>query len=93
MTMKSRRIWLRMAAGSALVAPLAFLGQPAAAATNAASRSALKYQDGPKGDAKCATCLHFVPGKSPTDRGGCKIIPGDTEISPDGWCVGFAKKP
>ena len=93
MTGTSRRIWLKVAAGTALAGPLALLGQQSIAATNAASRAALKYQDQPKGDQRCSTCLQFVAGKAPTDKGGCKIIPGDSEISPSGWCVAFAKKP
>jgi anaerobic selenocysteine-containing dehydrogenase len=90
--MKSRRIWLKVAAGGALAAPLALLGRQAFAATNAASRGALKYQDKPNGEQKCSNCLQFVPGKNPTDKGGCKIIPGDSEISPSGYCVAWAKK-
>lgn len=90
--MTTRRIWLKIAAGTAVAAPLALLGGQGHAATNAASRGALKYQDKPNGDQKCATCLQFVPGKNPSDKGGCKIIPGDTEISPTGYCVAWAKK-
>jgi hypothetical protein len=61
------------------------------AQTNPQIRQALKYQDGPKGDQQCNTCLHWVPGKTAKDRGGCKIIPGDTQISPTGWCTAWAK--
>ena len=93
MTRNSRRIWLKVAAGSALAVPLALLARQAAAAVNASGRSALKYQDQPKGDQKCSNCLQFVAGKSPADKGGCKIIPGDTEISPNAWCVAYVKKP
>lgn len=88
----SRRLWLRLASGAALAAPLAGLPLAARANKNEAMRKSLNYQDQPKGEQHCATCLHFVPGKSPSDRGGCKIIPGDTEISPKGWCTAWTKK-
>jgi hypothetical protein len=66
----------------------------AGAAQNAGLRAALKYQDSPKGDQKCGACMHFIPGKSAADKGGCKIMPGDTEINPNGWCLSWvvAKK-
>jgi hypothetical protein len=53
----------------------------------------MKYQDKPSGAKHCANCMHFVPGKTPKDLGGCKIFPGDTEISPNGYCVAWAAKP
>ena len=31
----------------------------------------------------------FVPGKTPKDRGGCTFIPGDDELSPNGYCVAW----
>jgi hypothetical protein len=88
----NRRIWLRLAAGTALAAPLTALTSRALAAQNAASRQALKYQDKPSGDQRCSACVQFVPGKTPKDRGGCKVIPNDTEISPDGYCIAWSKK-
>lgn len=32
----------------------------------------------------------FHPRHDP--MGGCKVIPGDTEISPTGYCTAWAKK-
>jgi hypothetical protein len=93
MTSSSRRIWLKQAAVAAATAPLAALAARATAAQNAASRQALKYQDKPNGASQCGNCVQFVPGKDAKGPGGCKIIPGDTEISPNGWCVAWAKKP
>ena len=29
---------------------------------------------------------------APLGRGGCTAIPGDTEISPNGWCVMWEAK-
>jgi hypothetical protein len=35
--------------------------------------------------------MQFVPGKAPKDKGGCKILPGDTEISPTGSCIAWVE--
>ena len=83
----SRRIWLKTATGAALVAPLSLLSRPGMAAKNDALRGSLKYQDAPTGAKQCGNCMQFVPGKTAKDKGGCKILPGDTEISPTGSCM------
>jgi hypothetical protein len=44
-----------------------------------------KYQDTPKDDQKCSTCILFVAPAS------CKIVVDP--ISPEGWCQLYAKKP
>jgi hypothetical protein len=85
-------VWLKLATGAALAAPLATLPLRAQAAKNEALRKALQYQDQPKGEQRCSNCIHFVPGKSPTEMGGCKVIPGDTEISPNGWSSAWSKR-
>lgn len=79
-----------VAAGSAVA-----LGssRQAFGATNAAMRSALKYQDTPNAGKQCDGCVQFVPGKTPKDKGGCKAIAGDDQISPTGWCAAFVAKP
>lgn len=78
----SRRSILK---GAAVLAAMPVLGMStgAFAAQNAAMRTALKYQPKPNGANKCATCSQF---KKPN---GCNMMPGDTEISPEGWCSGF----
>ena len=87
-----RRQFLKLSSATlALVPVIAFSGR-AAAATNASVRAALKYQDKPEGEKHCATCMQFVPGKTAKDKGGCKVLPGDTEISPQGYCTAWAKK-
>jgi hypothetical protein len=43
-----------------------------------------KYQDTPKNDQKCSTCLQFVTPAS------CKIVADP--ISPDGWCQFYGAK-
>lgn len=53
------------------------------------SKAAVKYQNHPKGSAKCSTCKFFVAGKSKTAMGTCKIVDG--AISPNGWCTAYTK--
>lgn len=83
-----RRRFLQYSSQAALLAlPWIPLSRPACAAANAPLRAQLKYQDTPLNGQSCTSCLEFLPGKSPADRGGCKAIPGDDEISPEGWCT------
>ena len=90
----SRRRAMGVAVQLAAAIPIvALFSREAFAANNAVLRKALQYQDTPKGDAKCANCIQFVAGKSATDKGQCKAIPGDDEIAPTGWCAAFAAKP
>lgn len=84
----SRRRAISLALGGVVLAPFLPVAR-ARAAQNAQLRAALKYQDAPMQGQQCATCAQFIPGKTPKDRGGCKIMPGDTEISPQGWCTGW----
>ena len=53
-------------------------------------KAAMKYQDHPKGNEDCSSCMQFIPGKSPTAMGECKVVAGP--ISPKGWCVAYVKK-
>lgn len=87
-----RRQFLKKGAAALAMVPVLLVAGQAAAATNAALRSALKYQPKPEGDKNCANCLHFVPGANAKALGGCKIIPGDTEIAPQAYCAGWVKK-
>ena len=89
---RPRRVWLQVVAGAAVAAPLGMFITQVAAIQNGPARGALKYQDSPNGGKDCAGCAEFVPGKTPKDRGGCTVIPGDTEISPNGWCVMWEAK-
>jgi hypothetical protein len=50
-------------------------------------RVQLKYQDQPLEGRSCSACLEFIPGKTEADPGGCKKIPEDSEISPNGYCT------
>jgi len=86
-TNQSRRNVLKLGG-----AALALMPVVAFAAKNDGMRASMKYKDTPEGDKRCDNCVQFVPGKSAADLGGCKIFPGDTEISPKGYCVAWAKK-
>ncbi len=90
---RPRRAWLRVVAGAAggglareclSLRPAPYRTVPVA--------GPLKYQDSPNAGRDCLGCAEFVPGKTPKDRGGCTAIPGDTEISPNGWCVMWEAK-
>lgn len=83
----SRRSMLKLGGMSLAMIPIVAL-----AAKNDGIRSSMKYKDAPEGDKKCANCNLFVPGASPTDLGGCKVFANDTEISPNGYCMAWAKK-
>jgi len=87
-----RRQFLKLGSAALAMIPVIAFSGGAAGATNAAMRAALKYQDKPEGEKHCATCVQFVPGKTAKDKGGCKLMPGDTEISPQGYCTAWTKK-
>jgi len=53
-------------------------------------KPAMKYQNKPKGSQKCAGCRFFIRGKTANANGACQIVSGS--ISPNGWCVAWAKK-
>ncbi|HUI99443.1 MAG TPA: high-potential iron-sulfur protein [Usitatibacter sp.] len=48
------------------------------------SKESMKYQDHPNNGSECSMCAYFQPPHS------CAVVDGD--ISPNGWCVAFAKK-
>lgn len=91
----SRRTMLRhLVVGGGAAAGLSLLSWSAPtradtpAASGTATKSALQYQDQPKGTSACANCANFVPGKDPGADGRCIIVAGD--ISPKGWCLAYA---
>jgi hypothetical protein len=57
----------------------------APAAPAKVSQASVQYQTQPKGEQKCADCMHFI-----AESNTCKLVEG--EISPDGWCVLWARK-
>jgi hypothetical protein len=88
-----RRQFLKMGGAALAMIPVMIVSGRSQAATNAPLRTALKYQGKPEGDKRCSNCVQFVPGASAKAPGGCKVIAGDTEIAPDGYCTAWVKKP
>jgi hypothetical protein len=67
--------------------PLAALavGATLSAAQAADNKKQFKYQDKPgKNGQKCSGCRLFKPPS------GCSVVTG--KISPNGWCIAWAKK-
>ena len=93
----SRRKVLKIGATALAAVPLAGFASRASATQNTAVRAALKFQGSPNGDKECDKCVNFIPNKDkPGNKdpvNGCKLYPGDTEIPPYGYCVGFVVKP
>lgn len=69
-------------AAPASPAPESESAAPAAPAK--VSQASVQYQTQPKGEQKCANCMHFEAGSNT-----CKLVEG--EISPEGWCLLWAK--
>ncbi|HQR02946.1 MAG: high-potential iron-sulfur protein [Proteobacteria bacterium] len=84
-----RRLWLRQASQLLVAIPVMMIGRPACAAVNGEARTRLAYQDHPKDNMTCQSCLEFIPGASDDAPGRCKVIPGDDEISPQGYCTAW----
>lgn len=78
----SRRQVLGAAAGITVAGALA-AATPAEAAAKV-KQETVKYQTSPKGESKCENCALFEAPSS------CKNVDG--EISPNGWCMIWAKK-
>jgi hypothetical protein len=57
----------------------------APAAPAKVSQASVQYQTQPKDGKKCVDCMHFI-----AESNTCKLVEGN--ISPDGWCVLWAKK-
>lgn len=87
-THSPRRKFLTLGLSALAVAPFASW-----AAKNDGLRKSMKYVDQTaKPEQRCDNCLHWVPGASAKDLGGCKLFAGDTEINPAGWCNVWVKK-
>jgi len=92
----SRRKMLKIGFTALAVIPLAGFSRLASAEQNTTVRKALKFQDQPNGEKQCGNCINFVPNKDKPGNAeainGCKLYPGDTEITPHGYCVAFVAK-
>ena len=53
-------------------------------------QKAAAYQTKPKGADTCSGCSLYIPGKSMSANGTCKLVKGS--ISPNGWCKFYAPK-
>jgi hypothetical protein len=89
---RPRRQFLKIGGAILATIPVMVVSGRANSATNAGLRAALKYQAKPEGDKSCSSCMQFVPGASAKSLGSCKVMPGDTEKSPQGYCTAWAKK-
>ena len=83
----TRREFLKTASFTLVLIPLVAISKQAKANTNAKLRTEFKYQNTPKDGMNCSACLEFIPGKTDKDSGKCKVIQGDDEISPNGYCT------
>jgi High potential iron-sulfur protein len=67
-----------------------FVAAAAPAKADKVSQAAMKYQTKPNGSKQCSNCTLFIPGKTATANGTCKVVDGD--ISPKGYCIAYAAK-
>jgi len=82
----SRRELLARGLGTlAIVAAFTAVDVAKSEAQQKMAQKLVQYQQTPKKDQKCSTCLHFVAPDS------CKLVEG--KINPEGWCALFAPKP
>jgi hypothetical protein len=81
----SRRAVLQhWATAAGTVTVLGVSAYPALAQAKLAKKD-VGYQEQPKGNQRCETCVNFQP---PTN---CKVVEG--EVTPHSWCVAWAPKP
>jgi hypothetical protein len=91
MSKKADGISRREALTGLIVLPAlaAFIPKNALAADKG-TKQQLGYQSTPHGTQRCANCMVFHPGKTPTAMGTCDLVQG--AISPNGWCRVFQAK-
>jgi len=74
------------------IAIVSLTGTAISASETKLAKSAVQYEDiAKKEGASCDDCIQFIPGKSATAMGACKIVEG--EINPHGHCIAFTPKP
>ena len=69
----------------AVTAAVSLAESNSAEAQSKVDKTTAKYQDHPNSGNSCSLCNYFRPPKS------CQLVAGD--ISPNGWCSFFMKKP
>ncbi len=72
-------------AGAAPPSPSAAAEPAAPAASKKATQAGVQYQLQPKGEQKCGNCRNFIAASNT-----CMLVDG--QISPEAWCVIWAKK-
>jgi secreted PhoX family phosphatase len=72
------------AAGASVTGAAAIIGISTAAQAAKVSQKIVKYQDTPKGEQRCETCVQFEPPST------CKVVDGT--VAAQGWCTVYAKK-
>ena len=88
----ARRRFIGIGCMALTAMPLTIWADRAGATTNDSARSVMKYQNEPSGGKACIGCVQFESGTSGQALGSCKLFPGDTEISPSGYCNAWAAK-
>ena len=85
----TRRTFL---AGAVVLPALAGLATVTTARADASksSQASMHYQTTPNNGKQCSGCNFFLPVKSATDTGACKIVDGS--ISPNGYCIAYTPK-
>jgi len=58
------------------------------AQAQALEKSAVQYQEEPKGDQRCDNCVFWIPDDNNDGIGGCDMVQG--EILPEAWCAIWA---
>jgi hypothetical protein len=81
----SRRQVLGAAAGATIAGAAGVIAASSPAQAAKVPQKAVKYQEEPKGEARCENCVLFEAPSS------CKNVDGT--VSPQGWCMIYAKKP
>jgi hypothetical protein len=81
----SRRAVLQQMATAAGAVTALGLSANQAAAQAKVSKKIVEYQDQPKGNQRCDTCINFQAPSS------CKVVEG--EVGSQGWCKAYGPKP
>ncbi len=88
----SRRNMLKGAAAAlaGIAVVPALLTSTQAEAGSKVAKAAMQYRDKPNGKKDCSNCIQFIPGKTATANGTCRVVAGS--ISPHGWCLAWGPK-
>ncbi len=68
----------------------ATLALPLEADAAKGGKAQFKYQSKPKNGQQCSGCRFYEPAKTAAANGACTLVAGS--ISPNAWCIAYAKK-